>query len=65
MTEVHLDKFISQGNDPFRRSYKEYVSTHDRIRSELRPLCRVQLLKKSIPVPFGFKGRLQNVKTLI
>lgn len=46
MTEVHLDKFIRQGNDPFRRSYKEYASMDDQTRPELRPLCHVQLLKK-------------------
>lgn len=55
MTEVHLDKFIRQGNDPFRISYKEYASMHDQTCSELSPLYYVQLFKTLVPAPFGFK----------
>lgn len=64
MTEVHLDKFISQGNDPFRISYKEYASMHDQTHSELRPLYHVQLLKKISSSTF-LALKVQNVKSLI
>lgn len=52
MTEVHLGKFISQGNDPFRISYKEYSFMHDQTCFELSQLCHVQLLNKINSVTF-------------
>lgn len=71
MTEVHLDKFISQGNDPFRISSKEYASIHDQTRADLSPLYHVWLFKNINSSDFWVwmlqkkKKKVSNVQTII